>query len=69
MPIRHIGAVLSGVLEVGTSDQQTHQWRAGEVFLADDVTGTGYTTRVVEGPVRLMFAPLPPEFVLERWSA
>jgi hypothetical protein len=68
-PTRQIVVVLSGVLEVGTSDQQTRQWRAGEVFLAEDVTGKGHTTHVVEGPVRLVFVPLPPEFVPERWSA
>lgn len=67
-PARQIVVVLSGVLEVGTSDKQTRRWRAGEAFLADDLTGKGHTTRTVEGPVRLLFAPLPPGFVLERWS-
>jgi hypothetical protein len=68
-PARQVVIVLSGVLEVGTSDNQTRRWRAGEAFLADDLTGKGHTTRVVEGPVRVVFAPLPPGFVLERWSA
>ena len=68
-PARQIVIVLSGVLEVGTSDNQTRQWQAGEAFLADDLTGKGHTTRVVEGPARLVFAPLPPGFILERWSA
>jgi hypothetical protein len=67
-PTRQIVVVLSGVLAVRTSDQQTRQWRAGEVFLAEDVTGKGHTTHVVEGPVRLVFVPLPPEFMPERWS-
>ncbi|HEV8714841.1 MAG TPA: hypothetical protein VGX03_18680 [Candidatus Binatia bacterium] len=68
-PARQIVVVLSGVLEVGTSDNQTRRWRAGEAFLADDLTGKGHTTRTVEGPVRVLFAPLPPGFVVERWSA
>jgi hypothetical protein len=67
-PARQIVVVLSGVLEVGTSDNQTRQWRAGEAFLADDVTGKGHTTRTVGGPVRVLFAPLPSGFVVERWS-
>ena len=68
-PARQIVIVLAGVLEVGTSDKQTQQWRAGEAFLADDLTGKGHTTRAVGGPVRVVFAPLPPGFVLEQWSA
>ena len=67
-PARQIVVVLSGVLEVGTSDNQTRRWRAGEAFLADDLTGKGHTTRTVEGPVHVLFAPLPPGFVVERWS-
>ncbi len=59
----------SGVLEVGTSDMQTRQWRAGGVFLADDVTGKGHKTREVEGSVHLVFIPLPPNFDVQRWSA
>jgi hypothetical protein len=65
-PARQIVVVLSGVLEVGTSDKQTRRWRAGEAFLADDLVGKGHTTRTVEGPARLLFAPLPPGFVVER---
>jgi hypothetical protein len=68
-PARQIVVVLSGVLEVGTSDNQTRRWRAGEAFLADDLTGKGHTTRTVGGPVRVLFAPLPEGFVVERWSA
>jgi hypothetical protein len=67
-PARQIVVVLSGTIEVGTTDKQTRQWGAGEAFLADDVTGKGHTTRVVKGPARVMFAPLPPDFVVERWS-
>jgi hypothetical protein len=68
-PARQIVVVLSGELEVGTTDGQTHRWRAGEVFLASDVTGKGHTTRTVGGPARVMFAPLPDNFDIERWSA
>ncbi len=68
-PARQIVVVLSGVLEVGTTDKQIRQWRAGELFLADDLTGKGHTTRVLKGPARVMFAPLPADFATERWSA
>ena len=67
-PQRQIVIVLSGTLEVGTTDQQTRQWKAGEAFLADDVTGKGHTTRTVDGPASVFFAPLPDGFDLDAWS-
>lgn len=68
-PARQIVVVLSGEIEVGTSDGQTRRWGAGEVFLADDVTGKGHTTRTIGGPARVLFAPLPDGFDIARWSA
>ena len=66
---RQVVVLLSGELEVGTTDGQTRRWRAGELFLASDVTGKGHTTRTVGGPARVMFAPLPDSFNIDRWSA
>jgi quercetin dioxygenase-like cupin family protein len=68
-PARQVVVVLSGELEVGTSDGQTRRWRAGEAFLADDLTGKGHTTKTVGGPARVLFAPLPDGFDIGRWSA
>ena len=68
-PARQIVVVLSGVLEVGTSDNQKRQCRAGQAFIADDLTGKGHTTRVVEGPAHVMFVELPANFDVARWSA
>ncbi len=68
-PARQIVVVVSGVLEVGTSDGQKRQWRTGETFIADDLTGKGHTTRVLEGPARLVFTHLPESFDFGRWSA
>ena len=67
-PARQIVVVLSGVLEVSTTDGQTRQWRAGEAFLADDVTGKGHLTRTIGGATQVMFAPLPSGFSVEKWS-
>lgn len=67
-PQRQVVIVLSGTLEVGTTDNQTRQWQAGEAFLADDVTGKGHVTRTVGGPARVFFAPLPDGFDLDKWS-
>ncbi len=68
-PARQIVAILAGELEVGTTDGETRRWRAGDIFLASDVTGKGHTTRTVGGPARVMFAPLPDSFNIERWSS
>jgi quercetin dioxygenase-like cupin family protein len=68
-PARQIVVVLSGELEVETTEGQTRRWRAGEVFLADDVTGKGHKTRTLGGPARVLFAPLPKDFDISRWSS
>lgn len=67
-PARQLVTVLSGVIEVETTDGQQRQWRAGEVFLPADITGRGHRTRCIGGAVRLLFAPLPEGFDLDRWS-
>jgi hypothetical protein len=66
-PTRQIVVVLSGALEVGTSDGHTRQWGAGEVFMPDDLWGKGHTTRTVGGPVCALYIPLPQDFDVQRW--
>ncbi len=67
-PARQIVFVLSGVIEIRTSDNQTRRWGTGEVFIADDVSGKGHTTRVLEGPAHVAFIQLPHNFDCDRWS-
>lgn len=67
-PARQIVTVLSGVIEVETTDGIRRQWRAGDTFLPADITGRGHRTRCIGGPVRLLFAPLAEEFDIETWS-
>jgi hypothetical protein len=67
-PARQIVMVLSGTLEVGTSDNQKRRCTAGQAFIADDLTGKGHVTRVVDGPARVMFVQLPEGFDFDRWS-
>ncbi len=63
-PARQIVVVLTGVIEVETTDGARRQWRAGEAFLPADITGRGHRTRCLGGAVRLLFAPLPEGFEL-----
>ena len=58
---RQLLIVLSGTLEVETSDGKKHRCGSGEVFLADDVGGRGHRTRTIGGPARVFFVHLPPE--------
>jgi quercetin dioxygenase-like cupin family protein len=66
-PARQIVVVLSGTLEVGTSDDQKRRCTAGQAFIADDLTGKGHLTRVIDGPARVMFVQLPDSFDCDRW--
>ncbi|MCH8827218.1 MAG: hypothetical protein IIB16_09710, partial [Chloroflexi bacterium] len=38
---------LSGEVEIGLKDGRVHRFGPGHVTLAEDVTGSGHTTRVV----------------------
>ena len=58
---RQLLFVLSGTLEVETSDGKKHRCSSGEVFLADDVGSRGHRSRTIGGPARVLFVHLPPE--------
>jgi hypothetical protein len=60
-PRRQLHFVLSGTLEVETSDGKKRQCSGGSVFLADDVGTGGHRTRTIGGPARVLFVHLPPE--------
>ena len=58
---RQLLFVLSGTLEVETSDGRKHRCSSGEAFLADDVGSRGHRTRTIGGPARVLFVHLPSE--------
>ncbi|MGH8336438.1 MAG: hypothetical protein ACRETL_06375 [Gammaproteobacteria bacterium] len=66
-PARQIVVLLKGTMEVGTSDGQKRQWSTGSAVIADDLTGKGHVTRVVEGPAVVMFVQLPDNFDVGSW--
>ena len=65
-PARQLVVVLSGEIEVETTDGETRRWRAGEAFVPADITGQGHRTRCVGGKVQLLFAPLAEGFEFAR---
>ena len=67
-PARQLVVVLSGTIEVRTTDDAVRRWHAGDAFIPSDVSGRGHRTRAVDGPVRLLFAPLPAGFSIASWQ-
>ena len=64
-PRRQLCFMLTGVWEIGTTDGEFRRWGPGQIFLPADVNGQGHTSRVIEGPVRILFVPLGEETQLE----
>ena len=61
-PRRQFGIVLSGGLDIETSDGQVERFVTGSVFLLEDTTGAGHRTVVLAGTdLELLFVWLDPE--------
>jgi hypothetical protein len=58
---RQLVIVLSGMVEVETTDGSKRCWSDGEIFLADDAGSRGHRTRTIGGPARVLFVHLPPD--------
>lgn len=58
-PTRQFVQVLSGSVEVTTSDLAVRRFDAGDLFIAGDTTGQGHRTRVIGGPALVIFIPVP----------
>ena len=52
-PRRQFVITLTGEVEIGLADGTKHRYGPGHVTLAEDLTGTGHTTRVVGDQPRL----------------
>ena len=61
-PRRQFVVTLSGVVEIEIGDGGKQRLSAGDILLADDVTGQGHITREIEAPRRSLFIPLPDDF-------
>ena len=51
---------------------RTGMWgsqKTGGVFLPDTVKGRGHTSEVLEGPVQMVFIPVPAEVDIRGWRA
>lgn len=61
---RQLLFVLSGILEIETTDGKKLQCSSGDVFLADDVGSSGHRSRTIGDPARVLFVHLSPEATL-----
>lgn len=68
-PRRQFIVNLSGCVEIETTDGERRRLRAGDIMLAEDVTGRGHITRDIEGPRYSLFLPLPAGFDIGPWRA
>jgi len=57
-PTRQLVQLISGSIEVTTTDNEVRQWGAGDVVIAADVTGRGHKTRVIGDSALVMFVPI-----------
>jgi len=59
-PLRQIAVVLSGSVEVETSDGEKKKFGAGGLFLMEDTTGVGHSTRNAgDGELGVIMIHLP----------
>ena len=67
-PSRQLVIVMTGGLEVETTDGAIRRFSKGDLFMADDRQGRGHRTRLGAERCLLMFLKLPDDFDAERWS-
>jgi hypothetical protein len=56
---RQYAIILSGEAEFQVGDGSVRTLGPGGVFLGEDLTGQGHTTRMTKGPSVVVFIPLP----------
>ena len=66
-PRRQFVVNLRGRVEIEIGDGTKRQLGAGDILLADDVTGQGHITRDIEGPRYSLFIPLPADLDVSAW--
>ena len=56
---RQYAIILSGEVQFQVGDGSVRNLEPGGVFLGEDLTGQGHTSRMVKGPCVVVFIPLP----------
>jgi hypothetical protein len=66
-PRRQFVVTLTGQAEIECGDGTKRRFGAGDIMLADDTTGEGHITRVVQGPRRFLFVLMPDSVDVSQW--
>ena len=66
-PRRQLVVNLYGAVEIETHAGDVRRLGAGDILLADDLTGSGHISRDVAGPRRNLFIPLPEDLDVSPW--
>jgi len=66
-PQRQFIFVTSGVGEIELGDGTRYRFAPGDVLFAEDTTGDGHVTRMLEGTRGFAHVPVPAEFDITRW--
>jgi hypothetical protein len=66
-PRRQLVVNLYGAVEIETHSGDVRRLGAGDILLADDLTGSGHISRDVAGPRRNLFIPLPEDLDVSPW--
>jgi hypothetical protein len=66
-PERQLVVTLAGRSEVRCGDGTSRVFGPGDIMLADDLTGEGHTSHVLEGPRTVLFIPLLDSGALPSW--
>ena len=67
-PRRQMVAVLTGGIEITTGDGTVREFRAGDIFFADDMTGQGHKTRDLAVPTRVLYVYVEEGFDPGAWA-
>ena len=67
-PRRQLVVNLYGAVELETHSGDVRRLGAGDILLADDLTGSGHISRDVAGPRRNLFIPLPDDLDVSAWK-
>ena len=68
-PRRQFVITVAGRAEMECGDGTKRQLGAGDVLLADDLTGRGHITRTIELPRRSVVVPVPDDFDVDTLRA
>jgi hypothetical protein len=67
-PRRQLLVMLEGRSVIGCAGGD-REFGPGDIILADDVTGEGHTTTVLDHDLRAVVLPLPPDLDLADWRS